>query len=522
MERLKFNIPELPHNLNTLLDLTEEEIFKTDREVRHLKDQNEALKNEEQRISEDIAENRDELLRLEEVEQLVGRFSSFADGSSLDECKKLFLKLLEEYEAEYKMYGLDALAIPIVLPKIKRYFLEWDPLNPEQIFYGYSMMSGWKELLGDAKGAALFKHFDNNSSTLPAFDYCIWHGWMPNIRKAALEWSPRSNGPVMISLVQKWTQIIPGWILENLLEQVLIPRIREQIDLWDPTTDTVPIESWLLPWHSEMGDRLLPAYASVRQKLAKGLRNWYPGDRSAIECIRPWKDVFSAGILQAFIGMHILPKLEKALQSVDLSSTDHFDRFEIFDWLDFIGGEPIGKVLANSFFPRYYDYLRVQLGSPMLLMQELERIKKDYMNWKNIFPQEILSQQVIMAELKRALVLIGQAQARLTGASIPGMHLRQPVHPPSRLPPPHFSVPPINAPFVQLPPTNFKQLVESTAVTNGIQFFPQRSKFQDGKQVYMFGIHSIYIDGTMLFQYNPPKRQWLPVSLNQLIEMSKG
>jgi len=38
----------------------------------------------------------------------------------------------------------------------------------------------------------------------------------------------------------------------------------------------------------------------------------------------------------------------------------------------------------------------------------------------------------------------------------------------------------------------------------------------------MVGDHSVYIDGTMLFSYNPPKRQWLPVSLNQLIDMSKS
>ncbi|KAL3077180.1 hypothetical protein niasHS_013169 [Heterodera schachtii] len=518
-DRPNFNIPELPHNLNTLLDLSEEEILKTDKEVRHLKNQNEALISEEKRILEESAESQFEFVRLQELEQLVSKFCVSAEESSLDECKKLFQKLHKQFEAEFKMYGLDALAMPIVLPKIKRYFMEWDPLNPEQTFFGFSMMSEWKDLLGDSKGGALFKHFDNSSSTLSAFDFCIWHGWMPNLRRTALEWSPRSNGPVMISLVQKWMQVLPGWILENLLEQILIPRIREQIDLWDPITDTVPIESWLLPWHSLMGDRLLPAYASVRQKLAKGLRNWYPGDRSAIECIRPWKEVFSSGIIHTFIGMNILPKLEKALQSIDLISTDYFDQLELFDWMDFVGGEPIGKILANAFFPRYYDYLRSQLNSPMLSVQELERVKKNYMNWKNLFPQEIISQQVIMAELKRALMLIGQAQSRLTGAPIPGMHFQHPLPRPAT---PLFSVPPINTPFVQLPPTNFKQLVESTAVTNGIQFFPQRSKFQDGKQVYMFGIHSIYIDGTLLFQYNPPRRQWLPVSLNQLVEMSKG
>ena len=61
--------------------------------------------------------------------------------------------------------------------------------------------------------------------------------------------------------------------------QVLAPRIKNKVDEWDPVTDTIPIETWLHPWHAIMGDRLLHTYATLRQKLAKGLKNWIPGDR---------------------------------------------------------------------------------------------------------------------------------------------------------------------------------------------------------------------------------------------------
>jgi tuftelin-interacting protein 11 len=61
--------------------------------------------------------------------------------------------------------------------------------------------------------------------------------------------------------------------------QVLVPKIKDQVEAWDPATDPVPIETWLHPWHAVMGDRLLLIYSTLRQKLAKGLRNWAPGDR---------------------------------------------------------------------------------------------------------------------------------------------------------------------------------------------------------------------------------------------------
>lgn len=35
-DRSKFDVPELMHNLNTLLDVTEEQIYKTHREIKFL------------------------------------------------------------------------------------------------------------------------------------------------------------------------------------------------------------------------------------------------------------------------------------------------------------------------------------------------------------------------------------------------------------------------------------------------------------------------------------------------------
>lgn len=56
--------------------------------------------------------------------------------------------------------------------------------------------------------------------SLPAFDVCVWEGWMPAIRRAALNWNPRNNTPAMLHLVETWIPILPNWIVENLLEQV--------------------------------------------------------------------------------------------------------------------------------------------------------------------------------------------------------------------------------------------------------------------------------------------------------------
>uniref|UniRef100_A0A915NWJ5 G-patch domain-containing protein n=1 Tax=Meloidogyne floridensis TaxID=298350 RepID=A0A915NWJ5_9BILA len=166
VERTNFNVPELTHNLNTLLDVTEEEICKTDRQVRYLKDQNEVLLNEQSRIEDELTESKAEIVRLEEVYTIVKQFyqESSLENSTLEECRELFITLREKYSVEYTLYGLDAIAIPVLLPKISKYFATWDPLDPEHASYGFEMMEDWKEILGSTKGGSLFKHFDKDSS----------------------------------------------------------------------------------------------------------------------------------------------------------------------------------------------------------------------------------------------------------------------------------------------------------------------------------------------------------------------
>uniref|UniRef100_A0A915N1M8 G-patch domain-containing protein n=1 Tax=Meloidogyne javanica TaxID=6303 RepID=A0A915N1M8_MELJA len=421
-----------------MTDVTEEEICKTDRQVRYLKDQNEVLLNEQSRIEDELTESKAEIVRLEEVYSIVKQFyqESSLENSTLEECRELFITLREKYSVEYTLYGLDAIAIPVLLPKISKYFSTWDPLDPEHASYGFEMMEDWKEILGSTKGGSLFKHFDKDSNaSISAYDHCIWSGWMPSMRRAALNWNPRDNGPVMVSLVQKWMPILPNWVLENLLEQVLAPRIKIKVDDWDPVTDPVPIETWLHPWHAIMGDRLLHTYATLRQKLAKGLNSWLPGDRSAIESIRPWKEIFSASTLYTFISMNIIPKLSRVLQNIDLSNTEQFEYIELFDWLEMVNVDVIAQILAKNFFPRYSQHVSYQVTNPAITMAELERIKKGYMDWKNLLPTDIQKHALVMSELRQILQLLAQCQNRLTGQTIPGIHQKSKPQPLSSIGP---------------------------------------------------------------------------------------
>ena len=84
------------------------------------------------------------------------------------------------------------------------------------------------------------------------YDRLVWEVWMPRMRSLVLSWSPRLCDP-MVHLVEAWKPLLPGWVLENILEQLILPKIQAEQEAWDPTTDIMPVHKWIHPWLPLMG-----------------------------------------------------------------------------------------------------------------------------------------------------------------------------------------------------------------------------------------------------------------------------
>jgi tuftelin-interacting protein 11 len=155
---------------------------------------------------------------------------------------------------------------------MKDLFLKWNPLNPATIEHGCEQLRSWRSLLSN-KGAVF-----NETDSATAYDLLLWHAWMPVVQRAAIHWDPRTNYLQMIELVATWVPILPSWLQDNLFDNVIVPRIRDKVDEWDPINDEIAIDTWVIPWHEILGDRLLIVYPLIRQKLAKALRHWQAKD----------------------------------------------------------------------------------------------------------------------------------------------------------------------------------------------------------------------------------------------------
>ena len=96
------------------------------------------------------------------------------------------------------------------------------------------------------------------------YDRLQWEVLMPRLRQTLSTWSPRNCSP-LIELLDVWRPLLSDWVYDNILDQLVMPKLQSEVEAWDPTTDTVPIHRWIHPWLPLM--RKLVAYSAYAGKI---------------------------------------------------------------------------------------------------------------------------------------------------------------------------------------------------------------------------------------------------------------
>ncbi|XP_060079683.1 tuftelin-interacting protein 11-like isoform X1 [Ylistrum balloti] len=529
-QRRAFDLPELTHNLNLLVDMAEEDIMQNDRKLRYLKDHIVNMRYEKERLDEICGQEERQMEKLRKVLEIVDtcqlRTQPGCDNPmSLSECAAIFKSLQENFYEEYKMYDLSSLAIALVFPMMKQHFTNWDPLkNPA---HGLETVREWKALLEDYTNT-LAAGPVTGGQDMDVYQRLLWDVWLPFVRTTVLTWNVR-NCDNLIELLETWMPVLPGWVMENILNQLVLPRLLQEVENWNPLTDTMPIHAWLHPWLPLMGEKLEPLYAPIRHKLANALINWHPSDSSAKVILQPWMKVFKPGHTEAFLVKNILPKLAMCMTEFVINPHQQvLDPWHwVIAWRDLIPPKHMVAMLDKTFFPKWLQVLCGWLGN----MPNYEEITKWYLGWKSLFPDQYMSIPVVKDHFNKALDIMNRA---VSGHFQPGAkenmayfahterrHMADTLIPPPPLPPGPPAPPiPQDYPAVRSStasyPASFKELVEKKAEENNILFMPVPGRTQEAKQVYRYGKLMMYMDRSVIFiQEN---NQWIPVSLQTLID----
>nr|XP_023692876.1 tuftelin-interacting protein 11 [Paramormyrops kingsleyae]XP_023692878.1 tuftelin-interacting protein 11 [Paramormyrops kingsleyae] len=520
-----FALPELEHNLQLLIDLTEQDILQSARRLQHERDVVVSLTHESSVLQERLTEEQKTLGRLEAVLDLVERFEA-SDGEggtplTLQECASIFETLQSEYYQEYKVLGLGDLAVSVVHPLLREKLRSWDPLKDST--YGLEEVGQWRAILESRQ----IHHNAPDSSQMDPYHRLLWEVWVPVMRSTVSSWQPRIVG-AMVDCVESWSPLLPLWILDHVLEQLIFPRLQREVEAWNPLTDTVPIHSWLHPWLPLLQVRLEPLYPPIRSKLAHALQRWHPSDGSARLILQPWRDVFTPGAWEAFMLKNIVPKLALCLGELVVNPhQQHMDPFHwVMDWEGMLSLSSLVGLLDKNFFPKWLQVLCSWLSNS----PNYEEITKWYLGWKSMFSDAVLAHPLVKEKFNEALDIMNRAVSSGIGGYLqPGAreNIAYLTHTERRK---DFQYEALQerreaesvaqrAIGAAGLPTNFKDLVQAKAEENNIVFMPLVAKRHEGKQLYTFGRIVIYIDRGVVFVQG--EKTWVPTSLQSLIDKAK-
>ncbi|XP_028566243.2 tuftelin-interacting protein 11 isoform X1 [Podarcis muralis] len=523
-----FSLPELEHNLQLLIDLTEQEIIQNDRQLQYERDMVVNLTHEIDKMAEVLEREEADTRNLSEVLELVEECErrmqpNCKDPLTLPECARIFETLQDKYYEEYRMSDRVDLAVAIVFPLVKDYFKNWDPLKDHM--YGTDILAKWKSLLENDQ---LLSHGGQDLAS-DAFHRLMWETWMPYVRNVVAQWQPRNCIP-MVDFLDSWGHIIPVWILDNILDQLICPKLQKEVESWNPLTDTVPIHSWIHPWLPLMHTRLEPLYSPIRNKLSNALQKWHPSDSSAKLILQPWKEVFTPGSWEAFMIKNIVPKLGLCLNELMINPhQQHMDSFFwVMDWEGMISVSSLVGILEKHFFPKWLQVLCSWLSNN----PNYEEITKWYLGWKSMFSDQVLAHPSIKEKFNEALDIMNRAVSSSVGGYMqPGAreNIAYLTHTERRK---DFQYEAMQerreaenmaqrgiGMAAGSVPMNFKDLIQTKAEEHNIVFMPVIGKRHEGKQLYTFGRIVIYIDRGVVFVQG--EKTWVPTSLQSLIDMAK-
>lgn len=535
------NLPELQHNMRLLVDLAKEDIHKIDREVAHAKDARTNLEHERKRLEKQYESGKDDISKAEEVLGLITkcneRIKQIASTTKsvqdrLDTIADVMELIHTEYPRQWRSFEIASVSETLAAPMLKALMHGWNPMQeltkvkPERGGVLVKTEGGGVE---DCSVIAAFERWRGLlSEDLNVYRSLVEDIFIGKINTALTsEWQPRDYG-LAISLLKRIKHLVPVEMHVKLITSIIIPRLKQAVEQWNPRVDIVPIHSWLHPWLELISSNdMQPVMQVIRYKLSYVLQDWDPRDESAFRVIQPWHGVFQANDFESLLARSVLPKLHNLFRTKFVVNPQHqvVDPFNwVMRWHSLMPARVLVQLLRLEFFPKWFTALHVWLtNSP-----NFEEVQQWYLGWKQLLPEPLLPErnEHMKQILNRALDLMNQAIEDPSGIGTLMKTILNELK--SEYVAKSAAAPKIEAPRKAMRPSepdtemSFTEIIEKFAGMHGMLFMPHSKRgYQDGKPVYLFGQVSIYLSNQNIYYYDNGKLDWLPIALPDLLEKAQ-
>jgi tuftelin-interacting protein 11 len=544
---------ELVYNVRLLMDTAGNELNMALRKSATDKDKIKALDIDLEDCKENITTLNDRASLIKELDILIDRVSSTikssqSGGIHSSSLVNVFQLLQKKFKVFYGSQQLVWLAAEWLPPLISQELHEesWKAFeNPDLL---EAILGPWKLLLIEA-------HMEDESlseGSLGASEAIYQHllnGIVYSILKRQFmrKWTKNDSrtGTYLIeSFISLSSTVEEGQKnASDVLATIVVPRLMQELDTWNPLKDEVGIHDWLLPWGKLVGkqaiNQMLPV---VRQKMSKALSSsWNVGDGSIQRLVKPWKDIWDARSMYGFLERCVIPQLIQETRRLIFVSRNNqpIDLLPfacIMSWMGILHSIQFNALLKGELFPRWLDALESWLYEDV---PNKKKVESWYFAWKSIMP--VTSSWIVDSSFSSALDIINRyfnkaerMSSRATSTNfekaLEEIRRNRAMHSmavtddydddeegESEL---RFTD---KASKSQRRELKVTEVIEIFASKNGVTFLPLPSRSYNGKQVYSFNSVNVFIDQNVVWMEDKVdmKSEWKPKSLRDILEIAQ-
>ncbi|CAG8434779.1 8742_t:CDS:10 [Scutellospora calospora] len=293
-------LPELRHNLRLIVDMSKLDLEYYTRERGIQNERSKALERDVDRISTLLEDETERINRLNDIISIVKECNRLltltisSNSPSLQLFMDPFEKLQTKYQEEYILYNLDVAVITIIATVFKQYMTFWDPLENSKL------------------GLHEFSEMERELSMTP-YESMMYNIWLPKVRSAINNtWYTRDFDPE-INLLKNWRPpLLPVFIYENIINQLIMPKLTREVDAWNPKTDIEMIYQWLHSWLPLLDTKAMNICIRGK-KLSEIIRtrfqiNPIKQELGLFNCVMTWRHMFTSEIFGRLFETAFFPK----------------------------------------------------------------------------------------------------------------------------------------------------------------------------------------------------------------------
>lgn len=212
----------------------------------------------------------------------------------------------------------------------------------------------------------------------------IWY--LPVSQYFSVRWNPKKELGSNIDALEIWKSHIPEETWEEV-KKVIINRLSNEIDRWNPTKDHIAIHTWIHPWLSLID--LAIVWKKIISKITPVLHDWNVKDDSARLLLAPWKPVFLKE-WDDLVTQNILPKLLFFLQELEISNFSKASKEITYfsRWIGLIPKHHLALGMQKIFYPRWRKVLEDMVDLDIKFL--LDWVKQ----WKKLIPEDLVSLEI--------------------------------------------------------------------------------------------------------------------------------